>query len=109
MVRTLKPCGTPAAYSRHTRRREVPCERCTTAWRKYARRRVKIRRRDPVRHAALLERKAKRDQMAVLDMQGAAVADALEALRGDTEGDLVALPGPTLLDGLAALVERGVL
>lgn len=30
-VRTLKPCGTSAAYRRHLRRGEVPCARCKAA------------------------------------------------------------------------------
>ena len=31
MTRVLKPCGTPAAYARHLRHYEVPCEACTAA------------------------------------------------------------------------------
>lgn len=27
----VKPCGTPAAYMRHLRRREPPCQRCLDA------------------------------------------------------------------------------
>jgi hypothetical protein len=27
-MRVPKPCGTEAAYKRHVRRREVPCEPC---------------------------------------------------------------------------------
>lgn len=30
-VRVLKPCGTEAAYRRHIRNREVPCEACRVA------------------------------------------------------------------------------
>jgi hypothetical protein len=30
-ARVLKPCGTEAAYRRHLRRREVPCEPCRLA------------------------------------------------------------------------------
>ena len=29
----LKPCGTVAAYRRHLRRREVPCDACLAACR----------------------------------------------------------------------------
>lgn len=31
MVRQLKPCGTPAAYARHLRHHELPCDACTAA------------------------------------------------------------------------------
>lgn len=31
MARELKPCGTSAAYRRHLRRDETPCEACTAA------------------------------------------------------------------------------
>ena len=31
----LKPCGTRAAYKRHLRRREVPCQPCVQANRAY--------------------------------------------------------------------------
>ena len=30
-----QPCGTPAAYQRHIRRGEKPCEPCREAWRAY--------------------------------------------------------------------------
>ena len=30
-VRELSPCGTQAAYARHLRRKERPCERCKAA------------------------------------------------------------------------------
>lgn len=30
-MRALKPCGTPAAYTRHLRKGEEPCEPCRTA------------------------------------------------------------------------------
>lgn len=31
MARELKPCGTSAAYRRHLRKRQVPCEACRAA------------------------------------------------------------------------------
>jgi hypothetical protein len=31
----LQPCGTTAAYARHRRRREAPCQHCRTAWNAY--------------------------------------------------------------------------
>lgn len=31
MPRELKPCGTPAAYARHLRDRETPCQPCREA------------------------------------------------------------------------------
>jgi hypothetical protein len=31
MERTLKPCGTPAAYRRHLRHGEKPCDECREA------------------------------------------------------------------------------
>lgn len=31
MARDLQPCGTPAAYQRHLRRGEEPCDPCLTA------------------------------------------------------------------------------
>ena len=31
MARVLQPCGTPAAYQRHLRHREMPCQACTDA------------------------------------------------------------------------------
>jgi len=31
MTTELKPCGTPAAYKRHLRHREPPCDDCTAA------------------------------------------------------------------------------
>lgn len=31
MARELKPCGTYAAYHRHLRNREIPCEACYAA------------------------------------------------------------------------------
>lgn len=34
MTRELQPCGTPAAYQRHLRRREDPCDACKAANRK---------------------------------------------------------------------------
>lgn len=40
--RTLKPCGTDAAYRRHLRERETPCEPCrAAARRREARKRAK--------------------------------------------------------------------
>ncbi len=33
-----KPCGTPAAYQRHHRHGEEPCEACVDAWNAYHRR-----------------------------------------------------------------------
>lgn len=39
----LTPCGTLAAYTRHLRRGEEPCERCREARRAYQRRRYKRR------------------------------------------------------------------
>lgn len=35
-ARPLKPCGTPAAYHRHLKRRQVPCEKCVEAIREAA-------------------------------------------------------------------------
>lgn len=32
MPRQVQPCGTAAAYQRHMRRAEVPCEECVVAW-----------------------------------------------------------------------------
>lgn len=37
MNRTLKPCGTEAAYQRHLKAREAPCEPCRGAHRKMTR------------------------------------------------------------------------
>lgn len=31
MARVLQPCGTPAAYQRHRRHYEMPCQACTDA------------------------------------------------------------------------------
>ena len=31
MTRQLQPCGTPAAYARHLRHHEPPCQACTAA------------------------------------------------------------------------------
>jgi hypothetical protein len=31
MTAQLRPCGTPAAYKRHLRHREPPCDDCTAA------------------------------------------------------------------------------
>jgi hypothetical protein len=31
MARALRPCGTPAAYQRHLRHLEVPCDACSKA------------------------------------------------------------------------------
>ncbi len=42
MARDLKPCGTHAAYRRHLRRGETPCDACRQA--------NKIRLRDNERH-----------------------------------------------------------
>jgi len=40
MARELQPCGTPAAYQRHVRRGEQPCDACREAnrtyWRQWA-------------------------------------------------------------------------
>jgi hypothetical protein len=33
----LKPCGTPAAYARHLKRDEAPCDACRFAWNAYCR------------------------------------------------------------------------
>ena len=41
-----KPCGTVAAYSRHKRRGEQPCDKCSAAKRLYERRRVAAKRLD---------------------------------------------------------------
>lgn len=38
MTRQLQPCGTSAAYRRHKRAGETPCEPCTVARREYNRR-----------------------------------------------------------------------
>lgn len=38
-IRKLSPCGTLAAYRRHLKNREVPCEPCSEASRIYTRRR----------------------------------------------------------------------
>ena len=35
--RALKPCGTVAAYRRHQRNGETPCEPCRAAWSEYQR------------------------------------------------------------------------
>lgn len=35
MPRELQPCGTPAAYQRHMRKAEVPCDDCAVAWAKH--------------------------------------------------------------------------
>jgi len=32
-----QPCGTVAAYKRHTRRQEPPCEACRKAWAEWQR------------------------------------------------------------------------
>jgi hypothetical protein len=34
----LQPCGTPAAYRRHKRKREMPCSDCLAAWVTYNKR-----------------------------------------------------------------------
>ncbi|MFC9085315.1 hypothetical protein [Nocardiopsis dassonvillei] len=50
--RQLKPCGTFAAYLRHLRHREVPCETCREAVRVAAaeqRRRAGVPERGPLR------------------------------------------------------------
>ena len=53
VARELKPCGTPAAYRRHLRNDEEPCEACLTAV------------REDVSHARQERRTA--SSMAVLD------------------------------------------
>ena len=35
MTRELKPCGTPAAYMRHIKAKQKPCEPCRLAWNAY--------------------------------------------------------------------------
>ena len=35
MTRELKPCGTDAAYARHLRHRQLPCDACTAAHREH--------------------------------------------------------------------------
>ena len=40
-MRPLKPCGTRAAYQRHIKNREVPCEACVLANRLTAQDRAK--------------------------------------------------------------------
>jgi len=37
MSRVLQPCGTAAAYQRHMRRGEPPCEACAVAWSEWSR------------------------------------------------------------------------
>lgn len=37
MARKVKPCGTPAAFKRHLRAGEEPCEACRRAWNEYKR------------------------------------------------------------------------
>jgi hypothetical protein len=44
MARPLKPCGTRAAYQRHLKNREVPCQACTEANRATAQAQVAARR-----------------------------------------------------------------
>lgn len=102
----LQPCGTPGAYQRHIKRGEVPCGPCTAAVRKYVRKRIRaraLRRRDPARYAALLERAARRAEAAALATHGPAIADALARLQADADGGLVVLPQPTLAAALARL------
>lgn len=35
MTRELQPCGTPAAYMRHIKAKQKPCEPCRLAWNAY--------------------------------------------------------------------------
>jgi hypothetical protein len=37
MPKTIKPCGTIAAYRRHLRNSEQPCEACRLEWARYNR------------------------------------------------------------------------
>ncbi|VEI13227.1 hypothetical protein [Trueperella bialowiezensis] len=45
MAKTVKPCGTPAAYQRHRRAGEEPCDACRAAQRENSRR-YRQRKRD---------------------------------------------------------------
>lgn len=45
VARELKPCGTPAAYRRHLRNHEPPCEACREAAAKYKRGLRQVRKR----------------------------------------------------------------
>lgn len=40
-----KPCGTHAAYKRHQRRQEPPCDACRKAWAEYQRELYRRRRK----------------------------------------------------------------
>jgi len=41
------PCGTVAAYKRHTRNGDTPCQQCKEAWAAYQRQRYHSRRATP--------------------------------------------------------------
>lgn len=51
MTRELKPCGTIAAYMRHRKAGQKPCDPCRLAWNTYQ----NERRQDPDVRAALRE------------------------------------------------------
>jgi hypothetical protein len=53
VARELKPCGTPAAYRRHLRRGETPCQECKRAETEYQQSRPAYRARHPVSRGPL--------------------------------------------------------
>lgn len=51
MARELQPCGTPAAYMRHRKAKQKPCDPCRLAWNEYQ----CERRQDPDVRASIRE------------------------------------------------------
>nr|WP_211579473.1 hypothetical protein [Mobiluncus mulieris] len=94
IVRELKPCGTPAAYRRHKRHHEPPCEACREAVAKYKRGRRQVRKRLEAAPVVLAVAEA-----APLPDEIDAVSDARENLRIVTAA-MAAAP-PQALAGLS--------
>ena len=77
MARDLQPCGTTAAYQRHRRRREDPCDDCKRAWREAKAAKVEDR-----RGAAVVAARDARPPAGEQFDQVAILEEVLSTLRG---------------------------
>lgn len=79
MMRALKPCGTYAAYRRHLRAKETPCEPC-----KQASRDQKNQRKDAARKAAAEEAREAAPAVVEIDRREV-LLEVLASLRGQLQ------------------------
>lgn len=75
MAREVQPCGTTAAYQRHRRRKEDPCDDCARAWREAKHAKDNARRTESAEHV----REAVQSAPATEDVDP--LAEALDNLR----------------------------